>query len=105
MQLDLRLVDFKEEADLHAQLASFFGFPAFYGANIHALIDCWSSLRYEEDGMSNIHLGLEEQLILQLSAYDSPSGKRWLFLLLDAVAAVNERAKEEGQVPLIYLLF
>lgn len=99
-------VDFRQVRDLqqiHEILAEAFLFPDFYGKNGHALIDCWSSLRFPEEGMTGITLGQDEVLLLEVKGVTRLG--RLLMQFVAAVEAVNERAvKEMGQQPLIVLL-
>jgi Barstar (barnase inhibitor) len=39
----------------HEEFAKVFGFPAFYGRNMDAWIDCMTSLDEPEHGLSSIH--------------------------------------------------
>lgn len=48
---------------MHEYLKKEFGFPDFYGANVNALIDCWTSLRFPEDGMVEITIEDNEVII------------------------------------------
>lgn len=83
-------------AQLHSALNAAFGFPHFYGGNYPALIDCLSSLRYPDDGMSDLVLdSLEDSLELRVVGADSCS-EDVLRTLLSAVTAVNHRAKLNG---------
>jgi hypothetical protein len=83
-------------AQLHTALSAAFGFPRFYGGNYPALVDCWSSLRYPDDGMSELVLdSLEDSIELRVAGADSCS-EDVLHTLLSAVTAVNHRAKLNG---------
>lgn len=83
-------------AQLHTALSAAFGFPHFYGGNYPALVDCWSSLRYPDDGMSELVLdSLEDCIELRVAGADSCS-EDVLHTLLSAVTAVNHRAKLNG---------
>ncbi|MEE3664884.1 barstar family protein [Brenneria sp. g21c3] len=53
--------------DFHNEMKSIFGFPDFYGKNTHALIDCLTSLRYPDDGMTTITLKKDETLLLEVN--------------------------------------
>lgn len=83
-------------ARAHAVVREAFGFPDFYGANYAALVDCWSSLRYPDDGMSTVVLGsLDDRLELRITNLAS-SSEDVIRLLLSAVEAVNERERLNG---------
>lgn len=90
-------------AEVHAILKRAFGFPDFYGANYAALVDCWSSLRYPSDGMSEVVLdSLEDRLELRVKGLASRS-EDVIRLLLSAIEAVNERAEVSGPAEAIVL--
>lgn len=99
--IDLRGVDSQDA--LHARLAAVFGFPDFYGGNFHALVDCWSSLRSPEDGMSRFVLeDLADTVTLQaqgLTTLDRDS----LFVLVGALQAVNARELSHGHSLMMFL--
>lgn len=49
-----------------------FGFPNFYGENVNALIDCLSSLRYPDHGMSELVLdAIDAVLIIELKNFST----------------------------------
>jgi hypothetical protein len=52
-------------ASFHSECKRALGFPAFYGNNMNAWIDCMSSLRVD-DGMVGVALGREEVLELEI---------------------------------------
>ena len=61
-------------AQLHGALNAAFGFPHFYGGNYPALVDCWSSLRYPDDAMSELVLdSLEDSIELRVAGADACS--------------------------------
>ncbi|MEM9528218.1 MAG: barstar family protein, partial [Bacteroidota bacterium] len=62
VEIILDFLEIHSEEELHKELALIFGFPDFYGNNIHALIDCWSSLRFPQDQMSKICLDRDQAL-------------------------------------------
>lgn len=53
-------------ASFHQVCKEAFGFPAFYGANMNAWIDCLSYLT-EDDGMCNFILSEEEILYIEVT--------------------------------------
>lgn len=90
-------------AQLHTALNAAFGFPDFYGGNFPALVDCWSSLRYPDDAMSEVVLdSLEDSIELRVAGADSCS-EDVLQTLLAAVTAVNHRAQLNGLDDVILL--
>jgi RNAse (barnase) inhibitor barstar len=82
-----------------------FGFPAFYGRNISAWIDCLSYLR-DDDGMSAIRLQADELLTIALS--DSEALRQHFPELLEelqfCVEMINERYADYGEKPALQLL-
>ena len=80
----------KTTAQLHAVLRQAFGFPNFYGENFPALVDCWSSLRYPDDGMSSVVLdALDDRLELHVKGLASCTEDLIRFLI-SAIEWVNE---------------
>ena len=51
----------------HEEFARVFGFPAFYGRNMDAWIDCLTSLDEPEDGMSSVHCARGSVVTLALA--------------------------------------
>ncbi|WP_029109147.1 barstar family protein [Mycobacterium sp. URHD0025] len=94
----------KTTEQLHAVLKKTFGFPDFYGGNYPALVDCWSSLRYPDDGMSSVVLdGLEDRLELHVKNLAS-CPESVVRTVLSAVEAVNHRARLNSLEELIVLV-
>jgi RNAse (barnase) inhibitor barstar len=90
----------------HAECQRAFGFPAFYGRNMEAWVDCMSSLR-SDDGLLSIRLPAGELLELELTDTDAlrervPDLIEGLVL---ATAEVNQRFIENGEAPAIALIF
>jgi hypothetical protein len=91
----------------HAEFQRTLGFPAFYGANMNAWIDCLSYLRDEAAaGMANVTLGREEILWVEI-----PDAERWRAQvpeiaaeLWDCAAFVNRRYVDAGELPAIALV-
>ena len=104
IRLKLDLTGIADLNALHEELAQLFGFPAFYGKNYPALIDCLSSLRYPDDGMTQVVLKSSSDAIeLQvrgLSACNRDTG----LTLLSAVESINDRLIQRKLEPSIYLL-
>lgn len=78
---------------LHAELARGFGFPAWYGHNLDALLDCLSSL--DEPGMSALALGPDATVTLAITTADAMPAPLY-HALLDVVAAANQRVGATG---------
>lgn len=83
-----------------------FGFPAFYGMNMNAWIDCLTYLD-EGDGMSRFHLAEGEMLNIEVS--DTRAFNFRLPEIFDALvegsSAVNRRYVETGKRPMLSLIF
>jgi len=79
-----------------------FSFPDFYGANIHALIDCLSSMRYPDDEMSEVTLQNDEILLIEAIGL-SQSNIEIVGNFLAAIEQTNNREIERNQLPSIFL--
>ncbi|MNJ97373.1 Barstar (barnase inhibitor) [compost metagenome] len=102
LSVDFRQVNTLDE--MHDVLAKVFDFPVFYGKNINALIDCWSSLRFPEDEMSGITVGKDELVLLEVKGMHHLDQIMMNHLII-AVEDVNKRSMEKiEQQPLILLL-
>jgi len=101
-KIELNFAHIRTPEQMHQLLKEEFGFPDFYGANSHALIDCLSSLRYPEDRISEITLQQDEILILECRGL---AFKKDTFLreLIAAVSAVNEREVFKGNEPSLFI--
>lgn len=106
MKIKKLSVDFSQVNNLeemHDALAKVFSFPDFYGKNVHALIDCWSSLRFPEDEMSGITAEKDEVVLLEvkgLSRFDLIMMNHFII----SVENVNRFSIERMGLPLILLL-
>ncbi|SES65697.1 barstar family protein [Thorsellia anophelis] len=103
-ELTLDFSTIKTYDDLHQKLTDLFGFPDFYGKNYPALIDCLTSLRHPEDGMTTIHVSHDEAILLQIS--DMTFDKATIGIsgfLLAAIQFVNYRCMLADEKSLIYL--
>ena len=92
-----------DEQSFHAEFQSALGFPAFYGRNMDALIDC---LGYADDpsaGMCSVCVTPGEVLVLCIE--NAEDFKRrcpalWLSFL-ESAAFVNWRRTERGQAAIL----
>lgn len=91
----------------HVAFAAAFGFPAFYGRNMDAWIDCMSDLDEPAAGMSALHVARGHTLALVVEhAGDFRARCPALFTaLVDAAAFVNWRRLERGRPALLALAF
>jgi len=97
----------KDRASFHSTFAQLIGFPAFYGANMDAWIDCMSSLT-DEEPMSTLRLSSGEQLIIEVIAFEDFSRREpgLVEALLSCTAFVNLRyvgRKESTRIALVLL--
>ena len=86
----------------HDVFADVFGFPAFYGRNLNAWIDCMTSLASPEDGMTTVHGSATDPVVLHVAnAHLMPSD---LFeALTECSAFVNWRRVEGGEPAVLAL--
>lgn len=103
MKLVLNFSQVNDLESMHLLLKEKFGFPDFYGKNVNALIDCWTSLRYPEHEMTKVSLSPEE--ILELKIVSLPMDS---FIVLNhfliAVQSVNQRYLDRGSKPVLSLI-
>ena len=102
--LDIDFSGVDSQPQLHALLKTVFGFPDFYGANFHALVDCWSSLRSPEDGMSNFVLYDPSDTVTLRSRGLTRLDRDSLFVLVGALQDVNARELRNGFSSMMFLL-
>lgn len=89
--------------DFHSEMKELFGFPDGYGKNFNAFIDCLTSLRIPEDGMTNIHIQEDECILLEIMNLNSVSDYICHDFLL-SIQSINERCKLFNESPLVLLL-
>ncbi|MCB9233275.1 MAG: barstar family protein [Bacteroidia bacterium] len=94
--IELNIGQIKSVADFHETMKNTFGFPDFYGKNIHALIDCLSSLRFPEDAMSLLFLEEDEYLLMEIKGY-LLANEQVKDQLVFAVGFVNHRQFLKGR--------
>lgn len=101
--LDIDFTGIDSQGRLHDLLKRVFGFPDFYGANFHALVDCWSSMRSPADGMSEFVLpDIADTVTIRargLTTLDRDS----LFVLAGAMEDVNARELRHGHSLMMFL--
>ena len=91
----------------HSVFAKAFGFPAFYGHNMDAWIDCMTDLDDPESGMSAVHAppnGIVLVKILHARAFASRCPEQ-AAALSDCAAFVNWRRCEQGGAPVLALSY
>ena len=84
----------------HAVFAEAFGFPAFYGKNMDAWIDCMTSIDHPEHGMTSVHTSPPQVMVIQLDHADRLPKHFW-DAIHDASAFVNYRRMEMGEPPVL----
>lgn len=99
-----RIVD---RAAFHDVFAAAFGFPAFYGRNMDAWIDCLTCLDDPDAGMTAVTVPPGAVLALELiAARDLASRDRDLFdAIVDGASFVNWRRIEQGEAPVLALAY
>ncbi len=96
-----------DPAGLHAALSEAFGFPAGYGKNLDALVDCLTYLDDPKAGMSRVHVPPGQVGLLVIDHANGPGKQQaaQLTALVDAVAFVNWRRLEKGQPPVLAVAY
>jgi|SRR5262245_13437734 len=96
-----------DPAGLHAAMSEAFGFPATYGKNLDALIDCLTHLDDAKAGMSRVQVFRGQAALLVLEHVDGKSKQQatQVRAIVDAVAFVNWRRLEKGQPPVLALAY
>ena len=96
-----------DKAGLHAAVAEAFGFPASYGKNLDALVDCLTHLDDPAAGMSRVQV-FPGRVVLLAIDHVSKAGRsaaEQVQALVDAVAFVNWRRLERGQPPVLAVAY
>jgi hypothetical protein len=99
-----RIIDWDS---FHRIFQELFGFPAVYGRNMDAWIDCMTSLDEPRAGLSSIHVPQGEVLVLQLDhVSDFPSRcPEQYAAIIECAAFVNWRRIEVGYNAVLALSF
>src|SRR5688500_6489360 len=97
-RITVDLANLADEAALHVELARVLGFPAFYGHNWDAFIDCMTNLDDPSAKMTTVHVETGQVLLLELARVDAFADRcpRGWAALLDCTAFVNWRRRERG---------
>jgi hypothetical protein len=87
--------------------AEAFGFPAFYGRNMNAWIDCMTSLDDPAAGMSKVHAQPGGVLVLALDEVKEFAARcpEQYDAVVECSAFVNWRRIERGAPPVLALSF
>jgi hypothetical protein len=83
------------------------GFPAFYGRNMDAWIDCLTSVDSPEDGLTTITVAHGQLLVLRVDNAGNFKGRcpEQFEALIECSTFVNTRRIEMGEPPVLALLF
>jgi RNAse (barnase) inhibitor barstar len=93
-------------ASFHLVCEEAFGFPAFYGRNMNAWIDCMSCLTVDEE-MTKFLLSKNEMMHIEITDTENFNSRLPEILneLVECSAFVNNRYLEAGEGPKISLVF
>lgn len=105
VKLDTRRI--KDRASFHDVFAETFGFPAYYGRNMDAWIDCISYLNDPEGTDNSVSAGPGEIVVLQLDYVDDFAERcpELYDALIECAAFVNWRQIEAGSGPVLALSY
>lgn len=93
--------------DFHSEFAAVFGFPAFYGRNMDAWIDCMSYLDEPDAGMSKLNVAAGQVLTIRIDnhkLFKQAAPQQWNDLL-ESAAFVNWRRTEAGGGAILALAY
>ena len=103
----LQTKDITDEESFHQVFFEVLGFPAFYGRNMNAWIDCMSYLDDATAGMSGCNVVPGE--LFQLEIADAEDFQRRVpqvfQAFIECTATVNRRRTDVGDPPLLSLIF
>ena len=96
-----------DSAGLHEAVAEAFGFPATYGKNLDALVDCLTHLDDPRTASSRVQVfpGQVALLVIEHADAKGKSQAAQVKTLVDAVAFVNWRRFEKGQPPVLAVAY
>lgn len=95
-----------DSPSFHAVFAEVFGFPAFYGRNMDAWIDCMSDLD-DDTGMTTVQVKPGEVVTIQIDHYRvfKETCPGIVDDLLNCAAFVNWRRIEQGGTAVLVLAY
>src|SRR5262249_5348008 len=84
-----------------------FGFPEYYGMNMNAWIECLADLDDPDSGMTSIHMGKGEVLVLELLnvSHFRREHPELYAAIIECSAFVNYSRIDDGQEPILALSF
>lgn len=91
----------------HYVFSEGFGFPAFYGRNMNAWIDCMSYLDDPDAGMSEINCSKGDFVVIELTEAKTFKERchEQYEAIIGCAAFVNFRSLDAGENPLLMLSF
>ena len=97
----------RDRDSFHDRFAETFGFPAFYGRNMDAWIDCLTNIDDVAAGMTSIHVNPGEVLTLILDDVKALKARcpEIHEALIECSAFVNWRRLDVSQPPVLALAF
>lgn len=102
VRLDARRLT--DTAGMHAALSEAFGFPASYGRNLDALVDCMTCLDSPKAALSRLLALPGEIVLVAIEGADAvPQSRPQIRQIADAMSFVNWRRLEKGQPPIVAL--
>jgi len=98
-----RIVDW---TTFHEVFAEVLGFPAFYGRNMNAWIDCMTDADDPDTGMVRVAVSAGQLMTLQINDADDFAKRcpEQFTALIECTAFVNFRRVEKGGTPVLSLL-
>jgi RNAse (barnase) inhibitor barstar len=93
----------RDQASFHDTFGAAFGFPAFYGRNMDAWVDCMSSLDDPDAHLSSVTVQPGEVVVIEIrnaSDFKAQAQDLWTDFL-ESCAFVNWRRMERGQPALL----
>jgi len=95
-----------DQPSFHEAFQSAMGFPAFYGANMDAWIDCMSAVDEPEAGLSAVTVSAGQLLLLELAEAIEFAGRCPDIYqdLIESTIFVNRRRAESGRWAVLALL-
>lgn len=102
MRVQLHTATIRDLPNFHAECQRALGFPAFYGANMNAWIDCMSSLD-AADGMVGVQLQPGELLFLEVPTVDALSSRAPVVVaaLVEGTGFVNRERYAQPRIALV----
>ena len=91
----------------HDTFARLFGFPAYYGRNMDAWLDCMSCLRTPQEALSSLHVEEGKTLTLLIHDHESlrdSAPQQWNDLI-ECAAFANSRELKRGEGPILAFAF